>query len=168
MKKNKGVTLQNLYADEVIKLSATEYGGTFARSTSIYPGGLDLDFENWGLVSDKPSPEMEVQMKEVSKGDGTLAEIFAAIGDDLESLRVPQAQAKNFGVEHPEKLHPKERATFIVFTKDDEPVNLDRSNLFVAAVGTCYGKLYARARKFLDDFVWPADHKLRIVFQKQW
>lgn len=164
----KKVLLRALHEDQKIMLRATEGTGTFARSGDIYTGYLDSDFESWNLDGPgKASPEMQVSMKEMVPGsNGKLADIFAAIGE-IEKLVVPQEQAKNLAVEHRDKLHPDGWATFVPFTRNDEPVNADKSNVFVASVYADGGELKADVYEFLFDYVWRGGYQPLVVFRQQ-
>ena len=133
------VALRELYKGEKIVFRATDGTATFAKSKK-YTGYLDPDFKNWGLdVPGKPAPETPATMYEMDENgaNGTFVDIFGSLGVDLVKLRVAQAQAESFAPDNRDKLHPEGWATWSLFTKGDEPILPDRSNLFVA---------YARVR----------------------
>lgn len=114
-----GKLLRDLYTNQTMYLHATRGTGTFANSTDVYTGFLDPDFERLKLNGlGRPSDRNEVGMKEM-RSSGTFAKIFAEIGD-IGSLCFPQEQAKNFGREHPEKLHP---IMYIRMVANSEPAS---------------------------------------------
>ncbi len=163
------VSLRQLYVGETIVLRAIDGTGTFAKSTR-YAGYLDSDFQNWGLnVRGRAAPETPVEIYEMDEEgeNGTFTDIFSSLGSDLEKLRIPQAQAESFAPDHKDKLHPEGWGTFLLFTKGDEPVNKDKSNLFVACVYAFVGELEASVFEFSLDFVWHAECGYRIVVPQQ-
>lgn len=163
-----GTRLFRLYSDQVIMLPATDGTGTFATSTS-YTWKIDHNFVNWKLnVPGRPAPEMPVNMYEMDEyGDGgTYAQIFGATGIDPEGLHIPQAKAESFGRYHRSKLHPKGFATFMLFTRGDEPVKKDHSNLFVVVVRVHSGRLSTCPYEFIDDRELDPVFRYRVVIRE--
>lgn len=163
--------LRSLYEDETIVLRATRGAGTgtFAESASTYSRHLDENFKGWGLDGPgKASSETQVSMKEMMiDSKGTFADLFAEIGN-IEKLVVPQEQARNFGIEHPDKLHTlMSGAIFVPFTRNDEPANADLLNVFVARVCADGRGLGARAYPFSHPYSWRGVYRHRFVFRKQ-
>lgn len=161
--------LSRLYPNEAIFLADADGMRSFANSGDIYTGHLDPTFSSLKLDGPTPpSPKALVQMYQICKsGHLSIAEIFALLGEDLERLRIPQAQAVNFAPEHSERMHPYGFVTFLPFTRDDKPVDAKKSNLFVAAVGPGGGGLEARAHKFSGEGKFTVDQRRILVRQSQ-
>lgn len=157
--------LKTLYKDTIIVLRATKGTGTFSES-SIYTGGLDPDFKNWGLDRPgKPSPEIEIGIKETVSGNGTFAEIFAEIGD-IKNIIIPQDQARNFVVEHRDKIFNR-RASWMLFTKGDDEPSLTLSNVFVACVCVQQNGPRACLYRYSQNSTRYGMLNYRVVFRQQ-
>jgi hypothetical protein len=95
-------------------------------------------------------------------------QIFEAIGDP-ENLRIAQEQAVRFAIErrHEYRSGLGEWGTAFLFTRADEPVSSDRSNIFVAVVSEYKGHLILGISPYAIDF-WldPNYHASRILVRQ--
>lgn len=159
--------LRRLYGKRVIRLDATDGTETLAQASDVFTGWVDQNFKNLDLDLPGKARSMEqVTVHEMVK-NGTFAGFYDSLGD-LNDLRLSQGQIKQFARRHASKLHPRGWSTFFLFTREDKPVNEDRSNVFVACVrkrqsGGKNGKLEAHVRKFLSKEFWLADNRRRFV-----
>jgi hypothetical protein len=95
--------------------------------------------------------------------NGNYAQIFGDLADDLNKLRLQQSQIDLFCLDHRDKLRDDGYGTRFLFTRNDEPVNEDKSNVFVARVFVLDGRLSVCVYWFSDDDVWGARYRYRIV-----
>jgi hypothetical protein len=145
-----------------ISISATDGTKTLWEASDVFTDYRDSDLRNLGLnLPGKPTSEMFVDVHEMVE-DGTLAQIYG--DDDLSKLRLSQAQINAFARDHRANFHPNSYATFFLFTREDEQVNADKSNLFVAFV--CVrddGRLGVGVFEFSIASVWRARARRRFV-----
>ena len=157
--------LRRLFPNEIITLGATDRIETLG---DVFTGYVDPDFVNWNLDDgEQPTPETQVTIHEMTDKDGDFKTIYSSLGIHLDKLRLSQGQFKLFAKTHPDKLQ-KDYATFFLFTRRDEPVNKDKTNLFVADVffgGS--GRLGVLVNAFSRDSVWRARYHRRFVFPQQ-
>ena len=155
------IYLRRLFGKKRITLNATDGTEMLVQAGDIF-AWVDPDFNNWKLnVPGKPTVTEDVSVHEMTK-NGTFAEIYDSLGA-LNGLRLGQGQIKQFVKRYTSKLHPDGWATFFLFTRGDEPVNEDRSNVFVASVYRRDGELEVHVYGFSDDDVWGAGGRYRFV-----
>jgi hypothetical protein len=158
------VYLRQLFVDDLGITDGTE---TIWEASEVFTGFRDPDLLDWNLnIPGKATPAMSITGMEIIE-DGTMAEIFGSIGDDLNKLRLSQAQIKLFAKHHYSKFDPDRWATFLLFTRADEPVNEDQSNLFIASVGIRDLKLIVVVRRYSSDHVLEARGRPSIVVPQQ-
>jgi hypothetical protein len=150
---SKKVFLRQLF---VVNLGPTYGTETLYQASDVFHY-CDKYLVVWNLdLPGKATAAMSVVGSEIAE-DGNYRQIFGSISDDLNTLRLSQAQIKQLAKKHRDKLHPDKDPdngrTFMLFTREDEPVNEDQSNLFVANVGIVAGLLGVNVEKFSDEFV---------------
>ncbi len=154
------VYLRQLFIDD---LDATDGTETLWGASEVFTGFRDPDLLKWNLdLPGKATLAISTAVSEVIE-DGTFGEIYGSLSDDLNKLRLSQAQIKHFARLHYYKFDPDRWATFLLFTRQDEPVNEDQSNLFVASVCIRDLKLLVVVRKFSREHILEATGRPRIV-----
>ncbi len=140
---------------EILELDETDGKATIAKAKDAFPGWIDPDFKEYGCdVKSEPTKKAQVSVHEMIK-DGTFAQIFNGMGDDLNSLCLTQPQIIQFVEKHHKWLRTDGYATFFLFKVGEE--------FFVADVGFHVGRLEVYVRRFSNDFVWRAEDRHRIV-----
>jgi hypothetical protein len=143
---------------EVLTLDPTDGKETIAKAGDLFTGYLDDDFESYG--TNVPSPatgKMNVAVHEMIK-DGTFAQIFGSMSDDLNSLCLTQPQIIQFLKKHRKWLHADGYGTFFLF----KVAKGNDSELVVARVFGDEG-LRANVHRFSYDGVRNAGLRLRVV-----
>ncbi len=145
-----------------VPLSATDGTETLWGASELFTGHRDSDLKNWDLdLPEKPTQSTLVTVSEMFEKDGAFADIYGSLGDDLNAFRMSQAQIKGFARDHRDKLG--DNGAFFLFTRKGEPVNADKSNVFVAYVYVRVGALEVRVNLFSDAYVWIALRQYRFV-----
>jgi hypothetical protein len=145
--------LKLISGDETLELEHTDGKATIAKSGKLFNGCLDEYFRGWGLdVKSDLTQAQKVQVHEMIK-DGTFAQIFKGLNDNLDALCLTQAQIIQFVEKHRKWLHGY--GTLFLFKVGDE--------FFVAHVYVRDGELRVNASRFGDVFVWGADRRRRVV-----
>ena len=140
---------------ETLELDSTDGKETMAKAGDLFTGYLDSDFKSYGTdVKSGPTEKANVQVHEMIK-DGTFAQIFGGLSDDLDALCLSQAQIIQFVKKHRKWLRSDGYATFFLFKVNGE--------FFVAHVDVYGGGLGARVHGFSYDFVWGAGYRHRVV-----
>lgn len=141
---------------ETLELDETDGKDTIAKAKDTFPGWIDPDFKDYGCdVKSKPTKKTQVTVHEMIK-DGTFAQIFGGMSDDLNSLCLTQPQIIRFVQKHRKWLRTDGYGTFFLFKVGEE--------VFVAHVGFVgVGRLGVSAYRFSDDYVWCAEDGHRIV-----
>jgi len=145
---------------EAIELDPTDGTETIAKAKDTFTGWLDPDFENYGTNVPSPAtPKMNVAVHETVK-NGTFAQIFGSMSEDLNSLCLTQPQIVQFVKKSSKWLCTGGYATFFLFKVGDE--------FFVARVSFgVYGRLFVDVYRFSYDRVWNAEDALRVVVPQQ-
>jgi hypothetical protein len=141
---------------ETLELDPTNGKATIAKAGDIFRGYIDGDFERWGCgVESKPTRKTQVTVHEMIK-DGTFAQIFNGMSDNLDDLCLTQPQIIQFVQKHRKWLRTDGYGTFFLFKIGTE--------FFVALVSFGDdGQLGARVGRFSDGSVWLARCRHRIV-----
>ena len=141
---------------ETLELEATDGTATIAKAEDVFTWGIDGDFRKWGLdVKAKPTKATKVQVREMIK-NGTFAQVFNGLSDNLDSLCLTQSQIIQFVVKHKKWLRTDGYGTFFLFKVGKE--------FFVARVSLDSGERpYVNASRFSGDYVWGADYPHRFV-----
>ena len=141
---------------ETLELEPTDGKETIANASKVFTWGIDGDFKRWGCdVKAKPTVATKVQVHEMIK-DGTFAQIFGGLSDNLDALCLTQAQIIQFVQKHKKWLRTDGWATLFLFKVGDE--------FFVACVDVYSGgTLLVHVRRFSDGRVWLAGHRRRVV-----
>ncbi len=141
---------------ETITLKPTDGKETLAEAGDLFTGWLDPNFLKWGTyVSGSATKEMNVTVHEMIK-DGTFAQIFGGMADDLNTLCLSQAQIIQFVKKHKKWLHTDSHATFFLFKVGDE--------FFVARVRfDDHRKLTVTLYRLSFSSLWNAKYCLRVV-----
>ena len=141
---------------ETLELDETDGKATIAKAKDTFPGWIDPNFENYGTnVCGPATKKAQVSVHEMIK-DGTFAQIFGGMSDDLNSLCLTQPQIIQFVQKHKKWLRTDGYGTFFLFKVGEE--------FFVACVyfgGV--GQLEVRAYRFSHDRVWRAEDGRRFV-----
>jgi len=145
-----------LYPDEEIWVSATTGKKTIARSSNVFKGWIDLDFENWGTDKQgSPTERTNVGIYEIKK-DATFEQMFTSFGK-IDNLCFEQEQIINFCLEHPDKLRKDGHGNFFLFKVG----GLGRP--FVAGVRFYTDGLCVRVFHFGYGGVWGAGPRHCVV-----
>jgi hypothetical protein len=141
---------------ETLELDKTDGKATIAKAKDTFPGYIDGNFEGWGCdVKSEPTGKTRVSVHEMVK-DGTFAQIFGGMSDDLNSLCLTQPQIIHFVEKHKKWLRTDGYGTFFLFKVGEE--------LFVADVGFGgYGRLEVSVLRFSYGNVWHAEYGHRVV-----
>lgn len=141
---------------ETIELESTNGKRTIAKAKEVFTWGIDDDFKNCGCdVKAVPTKAANVHVYEMIK-DGTFAQIFGGLSNNLDDLCLTQDQIIQFCEKHKKWLHADGYATFFLFKANGE--------FFVARVDVGPdGTLYAYLLRFSRDRVWLADYRHRVV-----
>ena len=140
---------------EVITLNPTDGMETIAKAGSLFTGGIDSDFANYGCDVVVPATgKQNVAVREMIM-NGTFAQIFGELGK-LDDLCLTQAQIIQFVKSHRKWLRKDGYATFFLFKIGNE--------FFVARVSFADdGRLEVGVRHLSDDYVWYAGSQHRMV-----
>ena len=151
-----------------IVVRATSGKRTIAQAKDVFTWGIDSDFTNWDLdVPGEAKPETPVEIHEMTE-DAVFKTIFESLGRNLDELCLTQDQIIVFVEDNKKWLRKDGYATFFLFTPRDEPINADKSNLFVANVRLASDeRLYALVHRFSIDRVWNGGHRHRVVVPQQ-
>lgn len=141
---------------EVLELDETDGKETIAEAKATFTGYLDSDFKNYGAnVPSSATGKMNVTVHKMIK-DGTFAQIFGGMSDDLNSLCLTQPQIIQFVKKHRKWLRTDGYGTFFLFKVGDE--------FFVAGVRVFDGgRLMVGAVRLSFAYVWDAGSHRRIV-----
>ncbi len=141
---------------ETLELEGTDGKETIAKAKSVFTGWVDPDFRGYGCdVESRPTKKTKITVHEMIK-DGTFAQVFNGMSEDLNSLCLTQPQIIGFVKKHRKWLRTDGYATLFLFKVDSE--------FFVAYVYlNGDGGLRVRVHRFSDDDVWAAESRLRIV-----
>ncbi len=140
---------------EALELEPTDGRETIAKAKGTFPGWIDGDFENYGTdVKSGSTEKANVQVHEMIK-DGTFAQIFGGLSDNLDALCLTQAQIIQFVKKHYKWLRTGGYGTFFLFKVGDE--------FFIAYVYVSSGGLKVYAFRFSHDDVWDAKDGHRVV-----
>jgi len=141
---------------ETLELDETDGKATIAKAKDTFPGWIDGNFENYGTNVRSPvTKKTQVTVHEMIK-DGTFAQIFGGMSDDLNSLCLTQPQIIQFVQKHRKWLRTGGYGTFFLFKVGEE--------FFVARVlfdGD--GQLEVNALRFSYGDWWCAEDGRRIV-----
>jgi hypothetical protein len=142
--------------EETLELDETDGEETIAKAEETFPGWIDPDFKGYGCdVKSEPTMKMQVSVYEMIK-DGTFAQIWNGMSDDLNSLCLTQPQIIQFVQKHRKWLRTEGYGTLFLFKVGNE--------FFVALVRfDGGGQLRVRVGRFSFDFVWSAAIRHRIV-----
>lgn len=141
---------------ETLELDETDGKATIAKAKDTFPGWIDSDFENYDTNVRGPATKKTlVTVHEMIK-DGTFAQIFGGMSDDLNSLCLTQPQIIQFVQKHKKWLRTDGYGTFFLFKVGDE--------FFVARVYFDGGGLLGvGADRFSYDYVSYAGCRHRVV-----
>ena len=141
---------------ETLELDETDGKATIAKAKDTFPGWIDPDFKEYGCdVKSEPTKKTQVSVHEMIK-DGTFAQIFNGMSDDLNKLVMTQPQIIQFVQKHRKWLRTEGYGTFFLFKVGD--------GIFVASVNFHGdGRLGVRVVRFSRDCVWRAGDRLRVV-----
>ncbi len=151
-----------------IVIRTTKGERTIAQAKDIFTWGIDGDFTNWGLdVPGEAKLETLVEVHEMTE-DGDFKAIYGGLDRNLDNLRLTQDQIIAFVGDNKKWLRKEGYGTFFLFTKKDEPINADKSNLFVADVNLDSDERpNAFVRHFSDDNEWCGGNRHRVVVPQQ-
>ena len=141
---------------ETLELDETDGKATIAKAKDTFPGYIDGDFKGWGCdVKSEPTQKTQATVHELIK-DGTFAQIWNGMSDDLNSLCLTQPQIIQFVEKHRKWLRTDGYGTFFLFKVGNE--------FFVANVRfDDVGRLRVYVRRFSYDCVWYAGRRPRLV-----
>lgn len=141
---------------ETIELDETDGKATIVKAKDTFPGWIDPNFNGYGCdVKSEPTKKMQVSVHEMIK-DGTFAQIWNGMSDDLNSLCLTQSQIIQFVQKHHKWLRTEGYGTFFLFKVGDK--------FFVAGVGVDDdGQLRVYVYRFSNDYVWDAEYRHRVV-----
>jgi hypothetical protein len=141
---------------ETLELDETDGKATIAKAKDTFSGWIDGDFKEYGCdVKSEPTKKAQVSVHEMIK-DGTSAQIFNGMSDDLNSLCLTQPQIIQFVQKHRKWLRTEGYGTFFLFKVGEE--------FFVAFVRFYDdGQLRVFVRRFSYGRVWDAEYRRRIV-----
>lgn len=141
---------------ETLELDETDGKETIAKAKDTFPGWIDGDFKEYGCdVKSEPTKKTQVTVHEMIK-DGTFAQIFGGMSDDLDSLCLTQPQITQFVQKHRKWLRTDGYGTFFLFKVGEE--------FFVAyVIFDDDGQLWVFASRFSYDDVWSAESGHRLV-----
>lgn len=141
---------------ETIELEATDGKQTIAGVPEVFTWGIDGDFKSWGCnVESAPTDKMKVHVHELIK-NGTFAQIFGGLSDNLDQLCLTQSQIIQFVQKHKKWLKVDGYGAFFLFKVGEE--------FFVARVSLrSASEPGASVYRFSDDRVWLAVDRDRIV-----
>mgnify|MGYP001577336547 FL=1 len=148
----------------MILIGATDGTETPSQSDDVFDGYIDGDFIAWGLdVQSAATPKVQVEVYEMV-ADSNFRDMFGSFGENLDRLRFSWPQVKKFAKDHRNWLRTDGYATLFLFTKAGEPINEDKSNLFVADVRVVDdGRLEVCVFRFSYDGVWGGGGRLHVV-----
>lgn len=123
----------------------------------------------WKLnLPGKPTPSMSLVGNKIQKS-GTFSEVFGMLSYDLNNLRLSQEQIELFLKTYPDKLRIG-GSTLMLFTKEDEPVYEDLSNLFVATLFIQdqdeVPQLQLEISMYMNNIVWDAEEHQTVTPQQ--
>ena len=152
---------------EVVRLGATDSTETYETAKKVFEAGFDSDFENFGIIFSGIAPEMDVAVDELVK-NGKFREFLGETLEELERRRMLGSQFVKFCRDIPGKLKQGGNASFFVLTKNDEPVAVDLSNVFVASVlVNGGGQLDSYVNPFDRGNTWYAECRHRILYPQR-
>lgn len=114
----------------------------------------------------EPTPAMRLIGTKITKG-GTFADIFSNLSHDLNTLRVSQGQINLFSKRHYDKFDLAFGRTLMLFSRKDEPVNKDFSNLFVAVLYTLDAVRELDVEMFENRTYWEPEEDHQVVIPEQ-
>ncbi len=141
---------------ETLELDETDGKETIAKANDAFPGGIDPDFKEYGCdVKSEPTKKTQASVHEMIK-DGTFAQIFNGMSDDLNKLVMTQPQIIQFVQKHCKWLCTEGYGTFFLFKVGEK--------LFVVLVDfDGGGRFWVNVYRFSDDYVWDAERRHRVV-----
>ncbi len=135
----------------VLDIEETNGSETIGGAKHVFTGYLDDAFKKKKC---NPAPKTRVQVYEMIK-NGTYAQIFGGMSDDLNKLCMTEHQIKRFVQTHRKWLRDEGYGTFFLYKEGDD--------FFVAFVYLhSDGPLVCRG-PLSRDFVWRADDRRRFV-----
>ena len=158
----KAVTYTRSISDgHTIMLPANDGTRTITQASDVF-AHIDSDFKNWNLDGPSSSSvEMPVTVREMIE-NGDFKTIFCELGN-IARLCPTQGQIVDFARLHKEWLRTEGYGTFFLFRKGEE-IPLSFKDVFVASVGVSSdGGLKVHVDQFLDDCVWNARGRHRLV-----
>lgn len=139
---------------KTIILKPTSGEKVIGRAKTTFRSYIDSDFTGWDLnVKGKPTSETPVHIYELVR-DGTFAQIYGGLNENLDALCLSQEQIIDFCENHSEWLSAN-FWTFFLFKVGEE--------LFFARVSVDSGGLSVDVRRFSSDHVWHAESRYRFV-----
>lgn len=141
---------------ETLELDETDGKETIAKAKDTFPGYIDGDFKGWGCdVKSEPTKKTQVSVYEMIK-DGTFAQIWNGMSNDLNSLCLTQSQIIQFVQKHRKWLRTEGYGTFFLFKVRNEFLAAD-----VSFDG--YGRPGVGVDRFSSGYVWDAGRRRRVV-----
>jgi len=138
-----------------LEIDPTDGKAIIHKAGDVFTGYIDSNFKNWDLnVASGPTKKTPVQVYEMIK-DGTFAQIFGGMSDDLDKLCLTQNQIIRFVQDHRKWLRQDGYGTFFLFKKMNE--------FFVANVYLDSDGPYVFVNRLSDGHVWGAEFRHRIV-----
>jgi len=142
-------------------LGATNGTDTLETARKVFKACLYPDFERCGIVFSSIAPETELFADELVE-NGKFSDFLGNTAEELEKRRLFGSQFLKLCRDHPDKIRGRVYANFFVFTKGDEVVAEDLSNVFVAQVFVNEGgKPRVGLRHISCDHVWDGDLGIR-------
>ena len=139
---------------ETLELDETDGKETIAEAKETFPGGIYALINDTNVKS-SATEKTQVSVHEMIK-DGTFAEIFNGMSNDLNSLCLAQSQIIQFVKKHRKWLRVDGYATFFLFKIGED--------FFVASLFfDSHGHLGVYMFRFSDDDVWYTESQHRLV-----
>ncbi len=136
-------------------IPATTGQRTFVTERAMFPGFFDVDFERYGTdVQGQATPEALSDVYEMT-AHGNFQTLLNSFELDLDTLFLTQDQALAWITAHPEYFGSDDPSVLLPFIVEE--------NRFVASVLRREHELRAGAFLFVDDYVWFAGRRLRLV-----
>lgn len=141
---------------ETLELDETDGKATIAKAKETFSGYIDGDFKEWGCdVKSESTGKTQVTVHKMVK-DGTFAQIFGGMSDDLNGFCLTQPQIIQSVEKHRKWLRTDGYGTFFLFKVGED--------FFVANVNfDDGGRLEVFLHRFSGDYVWYAGYAHRIV-----
>ena len=152
----------NKYLQPMVSLEIGATKGTYNYQTAkkVFNGGLDQDFEKWGIIFSAVTPRALLAIDKIAI-TGKFNHFFGETAEELERRRITGSpQFLKFFQDHPAILFNKEEvlASFTILTAKDQEVAKDLSNTYVGCVSIHDAtKMYACIHPFECDRDWRAN-----------